>query len=152
VHSLRDSQLTRLRNHHIGFIFQNYNLIPTYPVVQNIVAPLLMRGMRYQEAETLCLPTIEMLGLSERLRHKPAELSGGQQQRVSIARALVGSPSVLLADEPTGALDSHTGEEVLKLFRRLNDLGNTIIMITHSIEVASIASRIVHIIDGELSA
>jgi putative ABC transport system ATP-binding protein len=152
VHSLRDSQLTRLRNHHIGFIFQNYNLIPTYTVVQNIVAPLLMRGMRYQEAETLCLPTIEMLGLSDRLRHKPAELSGGQQQRVSIARALVGSPSVLLADEPTGALDSHTGEEVLKLFRRLNDLGNTIIMITHSIEVASIASRIVHIIDGELSA
>jgi putative ABC transport system ATP-binding protein len=151
VHNLKDNQLTQLRNQHIGFIFQNYNLIPTYTVVQNIVAPLLMRGMSYREAEAQSQSTIEMLGLTERRRHKPTELSGGQQQRVSVARALVGSPSVLLADEPTGALDSHTGEEVLKLFRKLNDLGNTIIMITHSIEVASIASRIVHIIDGELS-
>jgi putative ABC transport system ATP-binding protein len=151
VHRLRDNQLTKLRNQHIGFIFQNYHLIPTYTVVQNVVAPLLMRGMSFHEAEAISRPTIEMLGLNERCRHKPSELSGGQQQRVSIARALVGSPSVLLADEPTGALDSHTGEEVLKLFRKLNRLGNTIIMITHSIEVASIASRIVHIIDGELT-
>lgn len=151
VHSLKDNQLTKLRNQHIGFIFQNYHLIPTYTIVQNVVAPLLMRGMSFHEAEAISQPTIEMLGLNERCRHKPAELSGGQQQRVSIARALAGSPSVLLADEPTGALDSHTGEEVLKLFRKLNQLGNTIIMITHSIEVASIASRIVHIIDGELT-
>lgn len=150
VHQMRDRELTSLRNHQVGFIFQNYNLIPTYSVVQNIVAPLLMRGMRYHEAEEHSMKTIRMLGMDQRLRHKPTELSGGQQQRVSIARALVGEPAVLLADEPTGALDSHTGEEVLKLFKQLNDMGNTIIMITHSDEVASNASRVVHIIDGEL--
>jgi len=150
VHQMKDRDLTKLRNHQVGFIFQNYNLIPTYSVVQNIVAPLLMRGMTYHEAEAISMKTIHMLGMETRLRHKPTELSGGQQQRVSIARALVGEPAVLLADEPTGALDSHTGDEVLKLFKQLNDMGNTIIMITHSEEVASNASRVVHIIDGEI--
>jgi len=150
VHQMKDRDLTKLRNHQVGFIFQNYNLIPTYSVVQNIVAPLLMRGMTYHEAEAISMKTIHMLSMETRLRHKPTELSGGQQQRVSIARALVGEPAVLLADEPTGALDSHTGDEVLKLFKQLNDMGNTIIMITHSEEVASNASRVVHIIDGEI--
>jgi putative ABC transport system ATP-binding protein len=150
VHQMKDRELTKLRNHQVGFIFQNYNLIPTYSVVQNIVAPLLMRGMTYHEAEAISMKTIHMLGMETRLRHKPTELSGGQQQRVSIARALVGEPAVLLADEPTGALDSHTGDEVLKLFKQLNAMGNTIIMITHSEEVASNASRVVHIIDGEI--
>ena len=150
VHQMKDRELTKLRNHQVGFIFQNYNLIPTYSVVQNIVAPLLMRGMTYHQAEAISMKTIEMLGMEKRLRHKPTELSGGQQQRVSIARALVGEPAVLLADEPTGALDSHTGDDVLKLFKQLNQMGNTIIMITHSDEVASNASRVVHIIDGEI--
>ncbi len=150
VHKMKDYELTKLRNHQVGFIFQNYNLIPTYSVVQNIVAPLLMRGMTYHQAEKISMKTIQMLGMEKRLSHKPTELSGGQQQRVSIARALVGEPAVLLADEPTGALDSHTGDEVLKLFKQLNEMGNTIIMITHSDEVASNASRVVHIIDGEI--
>lgn len=150
VHNLKERDLTRLRNHTIGFVFQNYNLIPTYNVMQNIITPLLMRGLHHKEAEELCRETVEMLGLNNRLSHKPNELSGGQQQRVSIARALVGEPAVLLADEPTGALDSSTGSDVLKLFKRLNDMGNTIVMITHELDVAKAASRVVHIVDGVL--
>ena len=120
-----------VRNQKIGFIFQNYQLIPTYNVMQNIIMPLLMRGMTHEEAEEKCKNTIKLLGLDHRIGHKPNELSGGQKQRVSIARALVGQPAILLADEPTGALDQTSGKEVLKLFRKLNDMGNTIVMITH---------------------
>ena len=118
-----DDELTHIRNQKIGFIFQKYQLIPQYTVLQNVMMPLLVRGMSSRQAEEVCLPTIEMLGLTERLSHKPRELSGGQQQRVAIARALVGKPSLLLADEPTGALDSSTGREVLALFQRLNRAG-----------------------------
>lgn len=100
----------------------------------------------------MCMDTIEMLGLKERINHKPNELSGGQKQRVAIARALVGEPAILLADEPTGALDSKSGKEVLKLFRKLNDMGNTIVMITHDLEVAKAAKRVVKIVDGEIFA
>jgi len=150
VHRMNERQLTRLRNRNIGFVFQNYNLIPTYNVMQNIITPLLMRGMTHKEAEEKSMETIQMLGLESRLRHRPRELSGGQQQRVSIARALIGEPAVLLADEPTGALDTATGQEVLKLFKRLNDLGNTIVMITHELDVAKAAQRVVHIVDGVL--
>lgn len=150
VHRMNERQLTRLRNRNIGFVFQNYNLIPTYNVMQNIITPLLMRGMTHKEAEERSMETIQMLGLESRLRHRPRELSGGQQQRVSIARALIGEPAVLLADEPTGALDTATGQEVLKLFKRLNDLGNTIVMITHELDVAKAAQRVVHIVDGVL--
>lgn len=148
VHKMNERQLTSLRNHNIGFVFQNYNLIPTYNVMQNIITPLLMRGMTHKDAEAQSLETIQLLGLEERLRHRPRELSGGQQQRVSIARALIGKPAVLLADEPTGALDSTTSMEVLKLFKHLNDLGNTIVMITHELDVAKAARRVIHIIDG----
>ena len=150
VHRMNERQLTRLRNRNIGFVFQNYNLIPTSNVMQNIITPLLMRGMTHKEAEQRSMETIQMLGLESRLRHRPRELSGGQQQRVSIARALIGEPAVLLADEPTGALDTATGQEVLKLFKRLNDLGNTIVMITHELDVAKAAQRVVHIVDGVL--
>lgn len=148
IHETQERDLTRIRNEEIGFIFQNYQLIPTYNVEQNIIMPLLMRGMGHKEAEHLVKETIEMLGLSERIGHKPNELSGGQKQRVSIARALAGKPSILLADEPTGALDSHSGKEVLKLFQQLNELGNTIVMITHDLNVAQSAKRIVRIVDG----
>ena len=132
------------------FIFQNYQLIPTYNVMQNIIMPLLMRGMTHEEAEEKCKNTIKLLGLDHRIGHKPNELSGGQKQRVSIARALVGQPAILLADEPTGALDQTSGKEVLKLFRELNDMGNTIVMITHDLGVAQSAKRIVRIVDGQL--
>ena len=145
-----DDELTHIRNQKIGFIFQKYQLIPQYTVLQNVMMPLLVRGMSSRQAEEVCLPTIEMLGLTERLSHKPRQLSGGQQQRVSIARALVGKPSLLLADEPTGALDSSTGREVLALFQRLNDMGNTILMITHDLNVAKQARQVVRIVDGEL--
>lgn len=146
-----EEELTQIRNQEIGFIFQKYHLIPTYSVLQNIMMPLLARGMRREEAVNACMDTIRMLGLENRLKHRPSELSGGQQQRVAIARALVGSPGILLADEPTGALDQKTGQEVLALFEKLYRMGNTIIMITHDLSVAKHARRIVHIVDGELS-
>jgi putative ABC transport system ATP-binding protein len=150
IHSLAEDELTEIRNQKIGFIFQNYQLISTYNVVQNIIMPLLMRGVGYKEAVESCRETIHLLGLDNRLAHKPGELSGGQKQRVSIARALVGRPAILLADEPTGALDQSSGKDVLRLFQELNDMGNTIVMITHDIQVAKSAQRVVHIIDGEL--
>lgn len=152
IHAMKEKKLTGIRNEKIGFIFQNYHLIPTYTVIQNVIMPLLMRGYEHEEAEELCMDTIEMLGLKERINHKPNELSGGQKQRVAIARALVGEPTILLADEPTGALDSKSGKEVLKLFRKLNDMGNTIVMITHDLEVAKAAKRVVKIVDGEMFA
>ena len=150
IHEAKEKQITQIRNEKIGFIFQKYHLIPTYNVLQNIVMPLLVRGMAMKEAEEASRDVIQMLGLAERIRHKPRELSGGQQQRVAIARALVGEPAILLADEPTGALDQNSGKEVLKLFHRLNEIGNTIVMITHDLNVAQNAGRIVRIIDGEL--
>ena len=150
IHETREDDLTEGRNLKIGFIFQNYQLIPTYNVMQNIIMPLLMRGMKHEEAEKKCIDTIKLLGLEHRIRHKPGELSGGQKQRVSIARALVGNPAILLADEPTGALDQASGKDVLNLFRELNEMGNTIVMITHDLGVAQSAKRIVRIVDGVL--
>ena len=151
IHEMEEKELNDVRNREIGFIFQNYQLIPTYDILQNIIMPLVVRGMSSQEARERCMDTIRLLGIDHRLAHKPAELSGGQKQRASIARALVGNPALLLADEPTGALDSSSGKEVLKLFEKLNDMGNTIVMITHDLNVAKAAGRIVHIIDGQLS-
>lgn len=150
IHETKEKYLNQVRNQEIGFIFQKYHLIPTYTVLQNIIMPLLTRGVVFSQAVSQCEETIELLGLGDRLNHKPSELSGGQQQRVAIARALVGNPAILLADEPTGALDSNTGKEVLGLFQKLNDMGNTIIMITHDLTVAQHADRIVRIIDGKL--
>ena len=151
IHEMEETELNDVRNKEIGFIFQNYQLISTYNILQNIIMPLVVRGMSSREAEEKCMDTIRLLGIDHRLKHKPAELSGGQKQRVSIARALVGEPALLLADEPTGALDSVSGQEVLKLFGKLNGMGNTIVMITHDLNVAKAAGRIVHIVDGRLS-
>ena len=151
IHTMEETDLGDIRNQENGFIFQNYQLIPTYNIMQNIIMPLLVRGMTTAEAEDKCMDTIKLLGIDHRLRHKPSELSGGQKQRVSIARALVGEPAILLADEPTGALDRSSGQDVLKLFKRLNEMGHTIVMITHDLNVAQAATRIVHIIDGQLS-
>ncbi|MCD7842732.1 MAG: ABC transporter ATP-binding protein [Lachnospiraceae bacterium] len=150
IHETPEDELTQVRNEKIGFIFQNYQLIPTYNVMQNIIMPLLMRGESKKQAEEECMDTIKLLGLDHRIAHKPSELSGGQKQRVSIARALVGKPSILLADEPTGALDQSSGKDVLRLFSELNDMGNTIVMITHDLNVAKSARRIVKIVDGRL--
>jgi putative ABC transport system ATP-binding protein len=151
IHETEEKELTEVRNKEIGFIFQNYQLIPTYNVMQNIIMPLLIRGMGHREAKEKCKEIVRLLGIDHRLEHRPNELSGGQKQRVSIARALASEPAILLADEPTGALDSASGQEVLKLFKQLNEMGNTIVMITHDIKVAKSAKRIVKIVDGEIS-
>ena len=151
IHDTRESDLTEVRNKEIGFIFQNYQLISTYNVMQNIIMPLLIRGMGHREAKKQCSEIVELLGIAHRLDHRPNELSGGQKQRVSIARALASEPAILLADEPTGALDSTSGQEVLKLFGNLNQMGNTIVMITLDLKVAKAAKRIVRIVDGCLS-
>ena len=151
VHKAKEKQLTDIRNEKIGFIFQKYHLIPTYNVLQNIVMPLLVRGMTLKEASEESMGIIEMLGLADRIHHRPRKLSSSQQQRAAIARALVGEPAILLADEPTGALDQASGQEVLKLFRHLHEMGNTIVMITHDLSVAQNAGRIVRIVDGRLT-
>ncbi|MEA5003165.1 MAG: ABC transporter ATP-binding protein [Christensenella sp.] len=151
VHEQGDNELTILRNQKIGFIFQKYHLIPQYTALQNVIMPLLLRGMSRTEAIAQAEESIRLVGLTERIRHRPNELSGGQQQRVAIARALVTRPALLLADEPTGALDSVTGQEILKLFHELNCAGNTIIMISHDKNVAQASKRIVTISDGRLN-
>lgn len=150
VHEMNDNRLTDVRNKYIGFIFQKYHLISKYTVLRNVMMPLILRGASSAEAEAAARERLAQLGMTERMLHKPNELSGGQQQRAAIARALVGNPTLLLADEPTGALDSATGKEVLKLFCELNSRGHTIVMITHDLNVAKYAGRIVRIVDGEL--
>ena len=135
-------ELAKIRNEKIGFIFQKYHLIPKYTVVQNIIMPLLIRGVPRKEALEKADEILDLVGLVERKNHKPNELSGGQQQRVAIARALITKPAILLADEPTGALDSITGKEILDLFKKLNQEGNTIIQITHDRSVAEVSDRI----------
>ena len=151
IHGMSDSKLTRIRNEKIGFIFQKYHLINKYSVLRNVEIPLLLRGYSQKQASAAAEEKLARLGMEKRLAHKPNELSGGQQQRAAIARALVGKPALLLADEPTGALDSATGKEVLELFSELHREGNTIVMITHDLNVAKSAERIVHIVDGEIS-
>jgi len=150
VHNMNDGQLAEARNNYIGFIFQKYHLLAKYNILRNVMMPLLLRGYTSKQAEAAARERLEQLGMSDRMNHKPNELSGGQQQRAAIARALAGDPKLLLADEPTGALDSVTGREVLKLFRDLNEKGHTIVMITHDLNVAKNAGRIVKIVDGEL--
>lgn len=150
VHTMNDSRLTEVRNRCIGFIFQKYHLIGKFDILRNVMLPLLIRGCTSREAERTARERLEELGLGDRLHHKPSELSGGQQQRAAIARAAAGEPTLLLADEPTGALDSATGKEVLKIFTDLNAKGHTIVMITHDMNVAGYAKRVVHITDGLL--
>ncbi|WP_339362243.1 ABC transporter ATP-binding protein [Vallitalea maricola] len=145
------SILATIRNEKIGFIFQKYHLIPKYTVEQNVMMPLLIRGTERNIAKNSAKDILEMVGLSDRGQHKPSELSGGQQQRVAIARALITKPAILLADEPTGALDSKTGKEILALFKELNSQGNTIIQITHDTSVAKAGGRILTLVDGVLT-
>ncbi|MGN0603896.1 MAG: ABC transporter ATP-binding protein [Oscillospiraceae bacterium] len=151
IHKYNDRRMTDVRNQYIGFIFQKYHLISQHTVLKNVMIPLLLRGYSGKEAEAAAKEQLEKLGMGDRLHHRPSELSGGQQQRAAIARALVGNPKLLLADEPTGALDTATGKEALNLFCELNKQGHTIVMITHDLNVASSARRIVKIVDGEIS-
>lgn len=150
VSTMTDDQQAAIRNKMIGFIFQQYNLIPKLTVQENVELPLIYRGIPQKEREKRALDALEMVGLKDRCKKMPSQLSGGQQQRVSIARALAGNPSLLLADEPTGALDSKTGKEVLEFLKSLNDKGNTIVIITHDNSIAEQTKRIVRIQDGKI--
>lgn len=145
-----DNKLAEVRNKKIGFVFQNYNLLPKLNVLQNVELPLLYLGYSTKKCKEKAASAVKKVGLETHMKHKPSELSGGQMQRVAIARALVTEPQIILADEPTGALDSKTGKEVLKMLAELNDEGNTIIIITHDREVASNARRIISVKDGRI--
>jgi len=150
VRGLTDTQRSHLRNEKIGFIFQAFNLIPDLNVADNVDVPLRYRGMKGHERRRRIQESLDRVGLSARARHYPSELSGGQQQRVVIARALAGSPRLLLADEPTGNLDTQTGVEIMKLFRSLYEQGNTIVLVTHEPDIAQHANRIISIRDGKV--
>lgn len=151
VSEMSDDQLAQIRNKMIGFIFQQYNLLPKLNLLENVELPLLYAGAPVQERKERALKSLAKVGLEEKWKNLPNQLSGGQQQRVSIARALAGEPSLILADEPTGALDSRTSREVLNFLRQLNEEGNTIVMITHDNSIALEAKRVVRIKDGKIN-
>ncbi|MCI7735335.1 MAG: ABC transporter ATP-binding protein [Dysosmobacter sp.] len=150
VSTMDDDQQAEIRNKMLGFIFQQYNLIPKLTVLENVELPLLYAGISGQERRERAIRALERVGLAEKQRNLPSQLSGGQQQRVSIARALAGEPSVILADEPTGALDSRTGREVLAFLQKLNREGDTVVLITHDNSIAVRAKRIVRLQDGRI--
>ncbi len=153
VAHMEDDELSEVRSKYLGFIFQSYNLLPQYTVVENIEVPLLYQGSRLNaETRERCIALAEMVGLGERLDHRPNQLSGGQQQRVAIARSLVNDPQVILADEPTGNLDSRTSDEIMEMLQRLNESGKTIIMVTHENDIAEWARRVVRLRDGAIES
>lgn len=150
ISNYTDDELAEVRNKMLGFIFQQYNLLPKLTLLENVALPLLYAGLSDEEQKERALASLEKVGLKEKAKNLPSQLSGGQQQRVSIARALAGDPSVILADEPTGALDSRTGREVMNFLRKLHEEGNTIVLITHDNSIAAQAERVVRITDGKI--
>lgn len=151
IEDYTENELAHIRNEKIGFVFQSFNLIPKLTAEENIELPLIYQGVKRDERKARVKEAIARVGLEKRAKHLPTELSGGQQQRVAIARAIVTRPSLILADEPTGNLDSKTGEEIMDIFRELHEQGNTIVLITHDEDVARQASRSIHIRDGKVS-
>jgi putative ABC transport system ATP-binding protein len=150
VSKMNDRQLARVRNQAIGFVFQTFNLLPRMTALANVEVPLIYSGMKRKERSERARAALETVGLGDRMLHRPSEMSGGQRQRVAVARALVSNPSILLADEPTGNLDSSTGDEIMKLFDRLHEQGNTLIVVTHEQHVAEHARRVVRLSDGDI--
>ncbi len=151
LHGISDHELTLIRRRHIGFIFQFFNLLPILTAAENVALPLLLEGIPYAEVKPKAVELLRRVGLGPRTEHRPEELSGGEMQRVAIARALIAEPAVLLADEPTGNLDSHTSEEIFALLRTLHDRGQTIVMVTHDHRAAAYGSRIITLKDGALA-
>ncbi|MCF7740864.1 MAG: ABC transporter ATP-binding protein [Candidatus Marinimicrobia bacterium] len=151
VHTMDDNTLARIRNKKIGFVFQTFNLLPRASALHNVELPLIYSGLSSQERKKRAEEALDRVKLSHRKDHNPNELSGGQRQRVAIARALVNDPSLLLADEPTGNLDSETGADIMKLFDELHNNGNTILMVTHEEHIAAHAKRTIHILDGQIA-
>ncbi|GIO01285.1 macrolide ABC transporter ATP-binding protein [Brevibacillus halotolerans] len=152
VSEAEDEELAKIRNQKIGFVFQNFNLIPRTPAVENVELPLLYAGVEAKQRRQRAIDSLHRVGLGNRLYNKPNELSGGQQQRVSIARALVNEPVIILADEPTGALDTKTSQEIMGIFQRLNNEGKTVILVTHESDIAEYAKRVIHFRDGQIVA
>ncbi len=149
VSRVSDDKLAEIRNKKIGFVFQQFNLLPKATILQNVSVPLIYAGVRgRRKQQHLAEKALQMVGLGDRMNHRPNEVSGGQRQRVAIARALINNPSLILADEPTGNLDSKTGKEIMKIFHQLNKEGHTIIMVTHNQEIANQAQRVIQIRDG----
>ncbi len=147
---MNDNELARIRNEEIGFVFQTFNLLPRATALRNVELPLVYAGVSAKDREKRAKEALDKVELTSRIMHRPNELSGGQRQRVAIARALVNNPSILLADEPTGNLDSKTGHEIMALFERLHKSGNTIVLVTHEADVAAFAYRAIHIRDGKV--
>lgn len=150
VNTLNDDELSSIRNKKIGFIFQTFNLLPKADAVHNVEMPLIYAGINKHKRKVLAEEALKKVGLGDRMHHKPSEMSGGQRQRVAIARALVNNPEIILADEPTGNLDSKTGIEIMEIFNNLHQLGNTIILITHEKEIAERSHRIINLFDGKI--
>jgi putative ABC transport system ATP-binding protein len=150
VSQMNDNELAQIRNEEIGFVFQTFNLLPRASALQNVELPLVYGGVAARDRQARARAALEKVELGSRMSHKPNELSGGQRQRVAIARALVNNPSILLADEPTGNLDSKTGNEIMALFARLHQAGNTIVLVTHEADIAAFAHRTIHLRDGQV--
>jgi len=150
VSQMNDNELAQIRNEEIGFVFQTFNLLPRASALQNVELPLVYAGVAARERHERARMALDKVELTSRMTHKPNELSGGQRQRVAIARALVNNPSILLADEPTGNLDSKTGAEIMALFSRLHQAGNTIVLVTHEADIAAFAHRTIHLRDGQI--
>jgi putative ABC transport system ATP-binding protein len=151
VGQMNDDELARIRNEEIGFVFQTFNLLPRATALHNVELPLVYAGVPAKDRQARARASLEKVELADRMLHRPNQLSGGQRQRVAIARALVNNPSIILADEPTGNLDSKTGAEIMSLFNKLHAAGNTIILVTHEADVAAFARRVIHIRDGQVS-
>ncbi len=152
VSKMTDDELANIRNTEIGFVFQTFNLLPRYSALENVMLPMIYAGANKKEREDRALEVLDNVDLSDRVQHRPNELSGGQRQRVAVARALVNRPSIILADEPTGNLDSKTSIDIMNLFHKIHEDGNTVIVVTHEEDIAKYARRVIRLIDGEIDS